>query len=300
MNLSFPLSEKQKKERQVLIQDLKKEPIVQAFLHEHALSESIVSEKAQMLSDYVAHKRLCDNCPGLHACKQSRTGYVLGLQVDPLFTWELQACAYQQSLDQLRSHRKQYSVLDVDPSFLEVRMEELFDKQSDVNYKTSLKEVIAWFKKPSQKGFYFYGPPGTGKTHLACAIANYFALKKQKVACVHVPTLASKYPSSFFAGDDKEVLMNLIKKADCVVFDDIGAESYTSYFRDEVLFPLLNARMEAKQLTLFTSNHSLDALSTHFRYNHKGDDESIKSMRLLERIKTLAYPSYIQGINRRG
>ena len=132
------------------------------------------------------------------------------------------------------------------------------------------------------------------------AIANYFGIKGKKVACVHVPSLASKFPNSYYEGPEKEQYMYLLKKAYCVVFDDIGAETYTSYFRDEVLFPILNARMEAQSLTLFTSNHSLANLENHYRFNHKADDEQIKSMRMIERIQTLSEPLSIQGVNRRG
>ncbi len=300
VKFDFKLSETQEKERQVLINDLKKNKIVQSFLREHHLDESVIERKAQMLADYALEKAKCDNCPGLHACKQDHQGFVLGIQTEPLFSREYQACAYQAKQDRLRAHKKQYSILECDESFLEARVESLFDQKSNTNYKVSLKAVIDWFKAPTDKGFYFYGAPGTGKTHLAMAIANYFALKNKKVACVHVPTLASKFPNSYYEGPEKEQYMHLLKKAYCVVFDDIGAETYTSYFRDEVLFPILNARMENKALTLFTSNHSMTALANHYRFNHKADDEQIKSMRMIERIQTLSQSLSIEGLNRRG
>ncbi len=300
LKFDFKLSAVQEKERNALIHDLKENKIVQAFLRENHLDETFIEKKAQMLADYVKEKGKCDHCPGLHACKQDHRGYVLGIQVEPLTSREYQACTYQIHQEQLRAHKKQYSILECDESFLESRIESLFDQKSDVNYKASLKSVIDWFKNQSQKGFYFYGAPGTGKTHLAMAIANYFALKGHKVACVHIPTLASKFPNSFYEGPEKEQYMYLLKKAYCVVFDDIGAETYTSYFRDEVLFPILNARMESNALTLFTSNHSMKALENHYRFNNKADDEQIKSMRMIERIQTLSNPCAVQGVNRRG
>lgn len=300
VKFDFKLSAAQEKERLGLINELKMNKQVQTFLRNHHLDESFIERKAQMLSDYAQEKAKCDNCPGLHACKQEHTGFVLGIQTEPLFAREYQACDYQVKQDQLRNHKKLYSVLDCDESFLEARIESLFDQNSDTHYKASLKTVIDWFKDPQHKGFYFYGAPGTGKTHLGMAILNYFALKGKKVAVIHVPTLASKFPNSFYEGSEKEQVMHLIKKAYCVLFDDIGAETYTSYFRDEVLFPLLNARMENKALTLFSSNHSLSALENHYRYNNKADDEQIKSMRLIERIQTLSQALSIQGVNRRG
>ena len=57
--------------------------------------------------------------------------------------------------------------------------------------------------------------------------------------------------------------------------------------------------MERCKLTLFTSNHALTELSNHFRYNQKGDDEALKSKRLIERIERLSEPLLIAGSNRR-
>lgn len=300
VQFNFPLNDVQQKQRKALIDELKKNKIVQDFLRDHKLDESILDQKAQMISDYVSVKVKCENCKGLSACKQENTGYVLGIQTEPLFSREYQACTYQRDLQNKRAHQKQFSLLEVDEHFLEARMDHLFDEKSDIAYKTSIKTVIDWFNQSFEKGFYFYGAPGCGKTHLAMAICNYFALKGQKVSVVHVPSLASKFPNSYYEGSEKEAYLQTLKKAHCVLIDDIGAETYTSYFRDEVLFPILNERMEKSALTLFTSNHSLIALENHYRFNQKADDEAIKAMRLLERIKSLANELHLQGSNRRG
>ena len=300
MKFNFELNEVQAKQRQALIHQLKQNKYVLAFLSEFHLSEEVVEQRAQMFADYAEAISKCDQCLGLYACKQENRGFVLGIQVDPLFNRELQACHFKKSQESKRSHRKQFSVLELEDPFLEVRMEDLLKEGGNESYRASLKPVIDWFKTPQTKGFLFYGAPGVGKTHLAMAMMNHFALKNQKVACIHVPSLASKFPSSYYEGSEKESYMHLIKKAQVVLFDDLGAETYSSYFRDEVLFPLLNQRMETKALTIFTSNHSIDALTQHYRFNQKADDEMMKSMRLMERIKALSIPHYIQGTNRRG
>lgn len=299
LTIDFPLTPQQTQARQALVSSLKQDPRIQAFLTRHQLDESFVELKAQMLADYLTHQAPCANCVGLHACTQAKTGFALGIEVEPLVAWELQACRYQQAHELNTAHHTNFTVLDVGESFLEASLETLADNCDDGAYLSSIQPLLSWLKTPSHKGLYFYGAPGSGKTHLAMAIANYFAKQNRKVAVVSVPQLAMSFPTSFYENDAKDILMAKLKKAYLVVFDDIGAESYTSWFRDELLFPILNARMEAKQLTLFTSNHSPEALKNHFRFNQKADDEAVKALRMMERIQALSTACLIQGQNRR-
>ena len=298
VSVDFPLSPEQIEHRKRLVNELKKNPRVIEFIRSQNLNESVIEERAQMFSDWLSHQKPCVNCLGLSVCTQSKTGFALGIETQPLWTWELQACRYQKAHDALTAHRAYYVYNDAADHFLEASLDHLLDQNPEPSYMASIKPMVDWFNKPTQKGFYFYGLPGTGKTHLACAMANYFAKQAKKVAVVHVPSLALRFPTSY-SDETKEIVLQQLKKAYFVVFDDIGAETYTSYFRDEILFPLLNSRMEDKKLTVFTSNHSLDALKNHFRYNQKADDESVKSMRLMERIQALSQALQVGGSNRR-
>jgi primosomal protein DnaI len=158
---------------------------------------------------------------------------------------------------------------------------------------------VEWLNSTKNKGLYLFGNLGTGKTHIAMAILNYFAKQNKKVAFVNCPNLAYQFYSSYTEDDKREVKLEQLRNAFCIVLDDIGAETYSSYFRDEILFPLLNDRMEKHKLTIFTSNHDLSALAEHFRFNQKGDDEALKSKRLIERVERLSDALLIGGLNRR-
>ncbi len=90
-----------------------------------------------------------------------------------------------------------------------------------------------------------------------------------------------------------------MKRADFAVFDDIGAESVTSWLRDEVLLPIFNERMDRQKLTWFTSNENFSSLENHYMYNQKSDKEELKAVRIMERIKALSKEMKITGKNRR-
>lgn len=300
LSIEFPLNSQQLKERQALVALLKKDKRIVNFLNEHHLDPMIIEEKAQMLSTYCDHLNLCEGCTGLKMCKQKQSGHVLSLNVEPLWSWELKACRYQKAQDSARATHSAFSQLEVSEIFLEARLENLSEGIEDLNYLSSLKPIVDWLKNPSDQGFYLYGHPGVGKTHLVMALANHFAQNHRRIAMVHMPSFASKYPSSFFESEEKDKYMASLLRSDVLILDDIGAETYSSYFRDEVLFPLLNQRMDQQKLTFFTSNHALESLAHHYRFNQKGDDESLKSTRILERIKSLAKVQAIQGKNRRG
>ena len=299
LNFDFELSPSQKLDREELVKTLLKNSNVQAFLSNHQLDESFVSDNASKLNTWLMHLEKCKNCAGLHTCRQEETGYVLGLQLDPLLSFELQACAYQMDYLKQTEHKAKFSVLDCPEHYLLADVRNLLKVKADSQYIQSIKEIPAWLTQNQRQGLYIYGGLGVGKTYLAMAILNYYAKQNVKVAFVNVPELAYQFYSSYTEDDQRAIKLERLKNASIVVFDDIGAETYSSYFRDEVLFPLLNGRMEEKKMTLFTSNHDMANLAVHFRFNAKGDDESLKSRRLLERIERLTKPLYLAGMNRR-
>lgn len=298
LEFNISLSPEQLEERNKLASKLLKDKRVKSFLNERKLSDELVFDKVSMFETYCQNLDKCKECPGLHACKQDDIGYVLSLEMDSLLSFELKPCRYQKEKMALTAHKKYFVMQDIHDEYLLADVKKLFDKESDSKYKLSIQNISKWIDSPTS-GLYLYGDLGTGKTYLAMAILNFFAKQNKKVAFVNCPQFAYQFYSSYTEDDKREHKLDLLRNAYCIVIDDIGAETYSSYFRDEILFPLLNERMEKRKLTLFTSNHDLNALSNHFRFNQKGDDELLKSNRLLERIKRLSETLKIEGNNRR-
>jgi primosomal protein DnaI len=114
---------------------------------------------------------------------------------------------------------------------------------------------------------------------------NELAKEGIKSAIVFWPDYLLNLKSSF-GTDEYQNKINKIKKVSLLLIDDIGAETTTSWSRDEVLCPIIQYRMQEKLPTFFTSNLDLNLLEQHLATSKNGIEE-VKAKRIIERIKQL-------------
>ncbi|KRN94646.1 primosomal protein DnaI [Pediococcus stilesii] len=152
------------------------------------------------------------------------------------------------------------------------------------------------------KGVYLTGSFGVGKTYLMGAMAN--ALADQggySTTIIHFPSLAVELKNAI--GEQNTTIqdkIDAVKKAPILVIDDIGADSISSWIRDDVLGVILEYRMQEELPTFFTSNFSMSQLEReHLTVNQRGEAEPLKAKRLMERIKFLSTEISMTGKNHR-
>jgi primosomal protein DnaI len=145
---------------------------------------------------------------------------------------------------------------------------------------------------------YIYGKFGVGKTYLLGAIANELAKRQISSLIVYVPDYLRELKGSIGDNTVNEKI-EMVKTAPILMLDDIGAESMTSWGRDEVFGPILQFRMLENLPTFFTSNFDLNGLENHLTFSQRGEKEEVKAARVLERIQYLAEPVKLDGVNRR-
>ncbi len=76
------------------------------------------------------------------------------------------------------------------------------------------------------------------------------------------------------------------------MIDDIGAESMTSWIRDDVFkrnLAIPNARTISY---FFSSNLDLKALEEHLTVTQRGEQEPLKARRIMERVRYLSKRDY--------
>ncbi|WP_161877803.1 primosomal protein DnaI [Alkalibacterium sp. MB6] len=153
--------------------------------------------------------------------------------------------------------------------------------------------------KAFHKGLYLHGPFGVGKTYLLGAIAFELSEQGYPSTLVHFPTLAVEMKQSIGKNTTEDKL-DAFKKAPILMLDDIGADSMSSWIRDDVLGVILQYRMQEELPTFFTSNFNMEQLeSEHLTTSQRGETEPLKAKRLMERIRLLSEEVSMSGENRR-
>lgn len=142
-------------------------------------------------------------------------------------------------------------------------------------------------KNKYSKGFYIYGKYGTGKTYLLSAIAHDLVKKGASVLMVFMPDLVRTVRQGISEGNLEDKI-NQLKQVEILMFDDIGGENMTPWFRDEVLLPVLQYRLSARLTTFFTSNLSLVKLSESLSGDKNQNMDLVKAHRVIQRIKELS------------
>jgi len=124
-------------------------------------------------------------------------------------------------------------------------------------------------EKAIGKGLYLYSDTnGSGKTRMAISIGN--ALIKQYIQSVKFTTtinLLNEIKTTFnkdsnditTEGGSFSALLDAAKTVEVLILDDIGTERPTAWV-GEVFYAILNDRMDAKMVTLFTSNCRVEDL----------------------------------------
>lgn len=109
-------------------------------------------------------------------------------------------------------------------------------------------------------GLYIEGTNGTGKTHLAAAIALQLIGEGIPVVCKTSSDLLGDIKRSFsFEGTKEYEVLDVYKKVDLLIIDDLGKEQCSDWSMS-VLYSILNDRYEDMKPTIVTTNYNADEL----------------------------------------
>ncbi|MGY3777533.1 primosomal protein DnaI [Isobaculum melis] len=294
------------KERQLdhqyseLIEEVLKDPDVQAFLtdHQDQLTEEMVAKSYAKLYEFVHEKKKFERNDGMMA-----PGYKPALVMNFKFidvtyvpTAELVARQKEKEIrDRVRS-------MDMPKDIRSATMEkfELTDARREAMAE-ALTFTSNYIENPKDfhKALYLQGSFGVGKTYLLGAIAHDLAKHGHVSTLVHFPSFAVEMKQSIAKNNMGEKL-DAVKKTPILMLDDIGADSMSSWIRDDVLGVILQYRMQEQLPTFFSSNFNMQQLeSEHLRTTQRGEDEPLKAKRIMERIRYLAKEIQMTGKNRR-
>ena len=234
----------------------------------------------EKLSKYlgIKAKEVDDECPIHHVKLVQMVNGPTSLKP---FCLKCQAEANQQQLKQM-----QQSVID-DSYTGYLKRFSLVDRQVAYNYTfdnfkhpSDTKEAQLWqtarhiageyyFDKDKKFNSLLFGNAGSGKTHLAMSMLNAVndkAEPKQRCVFISMTKLMSEMKTWFSEKNNRwspTFVNKVIKKADLVVIDDLGAETANtsaSNFVQDTIFEIY----ESNQRIITTSNLSLPELESKY------------------------------------
>ncbi|PLT32320.1 primosomal protein DnaI [Bacillus sp. V5-8f] len=278
---------------------------IRLFLNENSsrITKEMVEKSLMKLYEFSSQSKNCKVCPGLDGCINMMQGYhpklvIQGNSID----LQYEVCPRKRIDDQKRTHEKLIQSLYIPKDILSASLRDFYQngttggRREAIEKATSFVEGYVQGKK--EKGLYLYGSFGVGKTYLLGAIANKLADKQISSLIIYVPDFIREIKSAISDNtlNDK---IDMAKKAPILMLDDFGAETVSSWARDEVMGPILQFRMLEDLPTFFTSNFDFDGLQNHLTFSQRGEKEEVKAARIMERIKYLAEPLRLSGENRR-
>lgn len=278
------------------LNEAKKDPDFVKLQAREKISDDIAMKYTSKLEDTVKQLNNCKNCKGIDGCPNKVRGCVCYPKLNGnVLSFDEIACKYLK--DELKFSNYKITIFN-EPYNIRTASFDNIDK-NDKKRVPLIKWILEYYKDykngNKRKGLYLHGSFGSGKSYLISALLNELGAVGAKVVIAYYPEVIrelTSFPRDF---DDK---MNQLKYADVVLLDDIGAENVTAWSRDEILAPILQARMDASLPTFFTSNLTIDELTNHLSET-KDKVDKLKGNRLIERIKQLTEDMELISENKR-
>lgn len=295
------LNENFQKRYEKMKQEIYSDPHITAFINQNRdrLTNEIVEKNLIKLFEYSSQSKECDKCSDLNHCVNMMKGYQPELVINrQSIDLEYHRCPRKVIYDDRQKNEKLIQSLYVpkdilQASFADIHLEGRMD---------AVDRAVLFVEKYQSgirlKGLYLHGKFGVGKSYLLGAIANELAEKGISSMIVYFPELVREFKASI--GDQTlNSKIEAIKKVPILMLDDIGAETMSSWLRDEVLGPILQFRMLENLPTFFSSNFNYEEMEHHLTYSQRGEEEKIKARRIMERIRYLTEAVEVGGPNRR-
>ncbi|MEN2765598.1 primosomal protein DnaI [Ornithinibacillus xuwenensis] len=274
---------------------------IKEFLSLHpSLSQREIEKSLIKLYEYKSQSKQCNHCSSFGSCQNMIPGYSPILRVENNeIHLSYEKCHSRIMYEKEQQQQTLIQSLYMPKEILEATIDGI---DNDPKRSQAIREILSFLGQVKdgtpQKGLYFYGPFGVGKTYFLGAVAN--ALKEYDISSmlIYMPEFVREIKSSI-KDDSINEKIEYFKKADVLMLDDIGAETQSAWFRDEVLGTILQYRMMERLPVFFTSNYSMKQLEEQLAKSTRGDIEEVKAGRILERIRQVSSEVPIIADNRR-
>lgn len=290
-----------KQRHQKMKQDILAHPDIAAFLQRYPeINDVHIDRRLNRLYEYTTQSIQCDQCRSYPACKNLVKGHspILSFVQDEIHI-SYEKCESHLLYEQQEQKDNLVSSLHIPKEILEARMEDI---EIDAHRIQAIKKLSRFLdqtqKEMPDRGYYLTGSFGIGKTYLLGAVANRLQEMRISSMLIYMPEFVREMREAIQTNSVQQKI-DSYKTADVLMLDDIGAENFSAWFRDEVLGAILQYRMMERLPVFFTSNYTMEQLEVHLAETSKAGVEEVKAGRIMERIKRVSEELVLDGENRR-
>lgn len=276
-------------------------PTISAFLREHPqITDEEIDKRLNKLYEYMTQSIQCDRCESYKTCKNMMQGYSPILQyINDEIHISYEKCHSHLQYEKVEQSQKLIQSIYMPREILQAKIENI---AIDSDRSSAIKEISTFLDAAQNelpaRGLFFSGPFGVGKTYFLGAIANRLKQFNVSSMLIYMPEFVREIREAIQDNTVQEKI-DIFKQADVLMLDDIGAETLSAWFRDEVLGSILQFRMMENRPVFFTSNYTMKQLENILATTTKGDVDRVKAGRIMERIKQVSREVNVDGANRR-
>lgn len=276
-------------------------PHVVKFLQAHPnIPEATIEKRLNRLYEYTLQSLDCAKCKNYESCINVVKGHTPTLQyINGDIRLVYKKCSSLLHFEQLVQKRKLIKSIHMPKEIVHASLQNIYLDPNRADAMKLIDQFIHAAKTQLPKrGIYFAGPFGVGKTYFLGAIANELQDLNISTTLIYMPEFVREMNAAIQDNTVQEKI-ELFKTAQVLMLDDIGAETMSAWFRDEVLGAILQYRMMENLPVFFTSNYTMDQLEEVLATSSKGGIERVKAGRIMERIRQVSQEVFVGGENRR-
>lgn len=283
-------------------QEILAHPEIKRFLAQHPdITDKQIEKRLNKLYEYTTQSIRCSNCTNYPTCQNIVQGYYPTLSfINNEIHVAYEKCPNHEMYEKREAEEDLIQSIYMPKEILHARMRHLY--RDDPRRAEAVNQALQFIHEAEtglpNRGLFLSGPFGVGKTYLLGAIANELQQHQIASMLIYMPEFVRLMREAIQTNTVQEK-MDAFKRADILMLDDIGAETMSAWFRDEVLGSILQYRMMENLPVFFTSNYTMEQLEKILATSTKGGFEEVKAGRIMERIKQLSHEVVVVAKNYR-
>lgn len=238
---------------------------------------------------YYEDKCCCNNCVDIDHCPKEIKGTTLKLIKNPDNTIEREFTLCLKKEEQ-RKMNGNYLIRDFNDDLLKIDLDNVENKKGRFKFEKKLMEIDL---DAATEGLFVYGPSSSGKSYPLIALCNEYVKNDKTCAFIDVKSFLNSLTRTFNKNREKDSdelsfdeLMDRAKKADVLVFDNLGEENQSEWVRDTVIGDILDYRNKNDLLTFITSCYTLEEIEKMYNVSKSNSEVGkIKAKKFIDKIK---------------